>query len=51
MVKVNMQMKSKCLSVILANVMQIKFEHLIHMKAKSKRLIYRKRRQRPSLNT
>ena len=34
-----MQMKSECLSVMLENVMQMKFEHLIHMKAKFERLI------------
>ena len=35
--------KSERLTVVFANVIQMKFEHLIHMKAKSKRLIYRRR--------
>ena len=37
---------SECLPAVLANVMQMKSEHLIHMKAKSERLI----RIRRSLN-
>ena len=38
--------KSKRLFEVLENVIQMKSEHLIHMKAKSERLIYR----RQSLN-
>ena len=33
-------MKSECLTAVLAIVMQMKSEHLIHMKAKSKRLYF-----------
>ena len=40
----NMQKtKSERLIAVLVNVMQMKFEHLIHMKAKSERVIRRKR--------
>ena len=35
--------KSERLTAVLANVIQMKSEHLIHMKAKSKRLICRRR--------
>ena len=35
--------KSERLTVVLANVIQMKSEHLIHMKAKSERLIFRRR--------
>ena len=38
--------KSERLTAVLANVMQMKSEHLIHIKAKSERLI----RRRSSLN-
>ena len=31
--------KSECLTAVLANVIQMKYEHLIHIKTKSKRLI------------
>ena len=37
------KMKSERLTVVLANVMQMKSEHLIHMKAKYERLICRRR--------
>ena len=33
------KMKSESLNAVLANVIQMKFEHLIHIKAKSERLI------------
>ena len=33
--------KSESLTKVLANVIQMKFEHLIHVKVKSKRLIRR----------
>ena len=33
------KMKSERLTTVLVNVIQMKSEHLIHMKAKSKRLI------------
>ena len=33
------KMKSERLIVVLANVIQMKYEHLIHIKAKSERLI------------
>ena len=35
--------KSKHLIAMLANVMQMKFEHLMHMKTKSEHLICRRR--------
>ena len=35
--------KSERLTAVLANVMQMKSEHLIHIKAKSERLIRRRR--------
>ena len=35
--------KSERLTMVLANVIQMKSEHLIHMKAKSELLIYKRR--------
>ena len=40
------KMKSESLTAVLENVIQMEFEHLIHIKAKSERLICR----RQSLN-
>ena len=37
------KMKSERLTTVLANVIQMKFEHLIHMKAKSESMICRRR--------
>ena len=37
------KMKSESLTVVLANVIQMKSEHLIHIKAKSERLICKRR--------
>ena len=37
------KMKSESLTAVLANVMQMKSEHLIHIKTKSERLICRRR--------
>ena len=36
------KMKSESLTAVLENVIQMKFEHMIHIKAKSERLLCRK---------